>query len=231
MSDFVVVKDPGAKVFCEAMALEMLDLNVDALWFRFDSAFDMYSLAAKVLPLSDAVSAYLLVEVLPGPVNPKISEFQGAFGRTKLLAMNMNRTFRKRISSSTERFFIDGAPASVVGDWKMYLKAVYNSAAGLLISGDANVNLVLEEALQKVNVSTFFRHLIDGCGFIGVFMENHIGTRSIVFFGHDLISKVDPKIACSQEPPDTIIEAIRAYGDHFTNRRLFQRVLRASLPS
>ena len=80
MSNFSIFDDAGGKIFREVTAV---DCEVDAVWLRFQSAMEMYRLTLEELPLAGAITAFLLTEILPGAVHPKLSEFQGAFGRAK----------------------------------------------------------------------------------------------------------------------------------------------------
>ncbi|WP_157359654.1 hypothetical protein [Caldimonas brevitalea] len=214
--------DAGGEIFRQVTAF---DFEADALWFRFKSASDMYRMAEKVLPAFRPITAFLLSEVLPGAVNPKLSEFQGAFGRAKLLTMNKSRTFRKRVCGPSESFYLDGAPVSPDEDWKGYLRSVYNADAGFLLSGDGNINLAVEEALKRSDPSAFFGCLAKNSHAVGLFFEDHMGTRSIVFVGRSLPSSIEFEAASSGEKSEVLMESVRAYGERLANRRRFEQVL------
>ncbi|MGJ3700605.1 MULTISPECIES: hypothetical protein [Variovorax] len=225
MSNFSIFDDAGGKIFREVTAV---DCEVDAVWLRFQSAMEMYRLTLEELPLAGAITAFLLTEILPGAVNPKLSEFQGAFGRAKLLEMNRHRTFRRKLIGTSESFFLDGAPAVSNDDWKNYLRAVYNSTAGFLLIGGEDVNSVVEDAVQLGSFAECLKRLIAHCRSVGVFMEDHRGARSVVFIGRSVAGLIDDaKAARTHESADAVLESVRAYGDRLANSRLIERALQA----
>lgn len=71
----------------------------DACWMRFQSSADMSKLSPAELPFEG--HRVLATEDLPGAVNPQLSDFQGAFGREKLIEMDRLKTFRTRIPGSS----------------------------------------------------------------------------------------------------------------------------------
>jgi len=223
MSSFSTFNDTGGIVFREATSL---DLGADAFWFRFHTAADMYRLSTATLPTVGMTKAFLLTEILPGAVNPKLSEFQGAFGRAKLLEMNRRRIFRRKLIGSSESFFLDGASAFQSEDWRNYLRSVYNTAAGFLLVGNEDVTSAVEGAIQLGSFSEFLKFLILRCHSVLVLMEDHRGMRSIVFVGNSSVNLMESMAEYKSESSDAVLESVRAYGDRLANRGLIERALR-----
>jgi hypothetical protein len=223
MSNFSIFNDVDGKLFREVTSV---DCDADAVWLRFQSALEMYKLTVEELPLGGVTTAFLLTEILPDALNPKISEFQGAFGRANLLEMNRRRTFRRKLVGPSESFFLDGTQASSNDDWKSYLRTIYNSVAGFLLVGGEDVNSAMEEAVQLGSFAEFLKFLISHCRSVGVFLEDHRGTRSVVFVGRSIAGSINERAVLEDESSDTVLESVRAYGDRLANRRLIERALR-----
>lgn len=223
MSDFVVVNDSCGNVFRHVVKF---DFDADAIWFRFNSAADVFRLAEGIVPRPDAVNAFLLTKVINGPSNPRLSEFQGAYGRAKLHSMNKNKIFRKKLVVKADNFFLDGAPVQFGEDWKGYLRAVYNDSFGILIGGSSSPSSLIDNAFDKSNLSEFLSHVVNNCDFAGLFVEDHRGTRSIVLIGRALSHSITPATDWTYETPATTLECVRAYGDRLADRYLLEKVLR-----
>lgn len=223
-----IYKDVGARLVSEVLGFD-LQKNADAIWFYFGSTDDFCRNFDKVLMPCGPAEFFLLVEILPSEMNVKISDFQGAFGRLKLLGTNKIRTFRKKITQKAGGFFLDAAPIDCKEERHAYLRAVYNSAAGFVLGGGVGVSCGMEAALQKKTLGEFVLCLIDFYGFVGLFAEDNNGGRSIVCIGNSLADKVSVFYENQFKSPEELRELIRLYGHRLANRRIFERALGHSI--
>jgi len=223
MSDFVVVNDPRGDVFRHVLGF---DVDADVIWFRFNSTADMCRLAEGIVPHLGSTTAFLLKQDFNGPSNPRLSEFQGAYGRAKLYDMNKNKVFRRRLEVEGNSFFLDGAPVRVGEDLKEYLRVGCNESFGFLIGGSDNPGSLIDGALGKDNSPEFLSHIIDNCGFAGLFLKDHLGGTSMVLAGRALSHSITSAADWTYQTPDSTLVCVRAYGDRLVNWRQLETVLR-----
>lgn len=199
--------------------------NTDAIWCRYESATDLYCNFNKALLPHSAAEIFLLAEVLPSAKHSKISDFQGAFGRNNLFGTNKIRTFRKKITKQAADFYLDAAPLDCTEEFSAYLKAIYNSVSGLILGEALDSRYGMEEALRNKSLDGFILSLVCHHEFIGLFTEDNIGARSVVYIGNSLTNTSSSFDESQYKSCDELLERINTYGERLANRRVFERAI------
>lgn len=219
-----IYKDKDARLASKVLGFDFQH-STDAIWCRYDTAIDLYCHFNKTLLPHSTAELFLLAEVLPSTMHSKISDFQGAFGRENMLGTNKIRTFRKKITKQATDFFLDAAALDCTEEFPAYVKAVYNSAFGFILGEKLCSYSGIAEALRNKTLDGFIASLVGQHKFIGLFMEDNLGARSIVYVGNSLINTSRLSEQSQHESSDELLERISAYGERLANRRVFERAI------
>jgi hypothetical protein len=221
---------------CASLALGFQIYGAKAYWIRYES-YRFEHFLSTIMDRLASINLYacLIDNQSTVHLNERMSDFLGAFGGNKLLALNKEKSYRKTMRNNGKATYIDFCRVtqrSMLDIKNFWLTGFTGKCSFFLSSGkeidDEKMVIAADSLSSGTGVQQIVQELIDEQNlFFGFFVEDTLTTRSLVFVSKEIFvfERAFSVTGVTEISEAEMFESMTVYSDRLANRSAIEGFL------